>query len=414
MPSTNKTPNIGLNQWAGNEYPKKQDFNDDNLAIDNKIKEIQDSIPGEAPVSSVNTKTGAVVLSASDINTSSGQSVETQLAQKTTILTASGTANAITLDVTLADKGKYSFKAIADSTGAVTINGIPLKKTDGTAVSNLKVNRVYDFYYDATANSVFILAKAEGDATVGDVLAGKVFSNGDESGLVGTMDLSNLIPENIWHDVTINDVTGTIGSHDTKIFSTPGVYSWTPPKWLSAVNVTIKSSQGGAGGGGGSGYTTGGGNGGNGSSGGVTSFGSYFSVSSSGVGLGGEGSRYIGGEGWNSPFYGGGGYVTGGNGALCANAYPYGAGAGAGGGGNGGAAPHDQYYFYGGAGGGGSYPATTSTKTISITGGTPITITVGAGGKGGAGGTAGSGGGYTYYPGQNGVDGSGGKITITW
>ena len=42
MPSENKTPNIGLNQWQGNEYPKRQDFVDDNLLIDTKIKENAD------------------------------------------------------------------------------------------------------------------------------------------------------------------------------------------------------------------------------------------------------------------------------------------------------------------------------------------------------------------------------------
>lgn len=160
-------------------------------ATQQDVQALQQQIDNiEVPVTSVNTKTGAVVLSASDINTSSGQSVETSLAEKTTILTASGTANAITLNVALEDKGKYSFKAVADSTGAVTINGIPLKKTDGTAVSNLKVNKVYDFYYDATANSVFILAKAEGDALVGDVLAGKGFSNINDIGLVGILALT--------------------------------------------------------------------------------------------------------------------------------------------------------------------------------------------------------------------------------
>lgn len=37
MPSINKTNNIGLNQWAGNEYPKRQDFLDDNEIIDCEI-----------------------------------------------------------------------------------------------------------------------------------------------------------------------------------------------------------------------------------------------------------------------------------------------------------------------------------------------------------------------------------------
>lgn len=37
MPSVNKTANIGLNQWQGNEYPKRQDFVDDNIKVDTEI-----------------------------------------------------------------------------------------------------------------------------------------------------------------------------------------------------------------------------------------------------------------------------------------------------------------------------------------------------------------------------------------
>ncbi len=41
MPSKNKTPNIGLNQWQGNEFAKREDFINDNLIIDRKIKDLQ-------------------------------------------------------------------------------------------------------------------------------------------------------------------------------------------------------------------------------------------------------------------------------------------------------------------------------------------------------------------------------------
>nr|DAJ85011.1 MAG TPA: hypothetical protein [Caudoviricetes sp.] len=34
MPSENKTPHYGLNQWQGNEYPMREDFNRDNALID--------------------------------------------------------------------------------------------------------------------------------------------------------------------------------------------------------------------------------------------------------------------------------------------------------------------------------------------------------------------------------------------
>lgn len=44
MPSAVKTPNYGLNQWEGNEYPKRQDFVDDNMAIDAQMKMNTDAV----------------------------------------------------------------------------------------------------------------------------------------------------------------------------------------------------------------------------------------------------------------------------------------------------------------------------------------------------------------------------------
>jgi hypothetical protein len=37
MPSVNKTTNLGLNQWSGNEYPKRLDFVEDNATIDGAV-----------------------------------------------------------------------------------------------------------------------------------------------------------------------------------------------------------------------------------------------------------------------------------------------------------------------------------------------------------------------------------------
>lgn len=39
MASTNKTPNLGLNQWLPSDKPKLQDFNRDNEKIDNAVSE---------------------------------------------------------------------------------------------------------------------------------------------------------------------------------------------------------------------------------------------------------------------------------------------------------------------------------------------------------------------------------------
>ena len=44
MPSSKKTPNIGLNDWTGNEYVKRQDFCDDNNKIDTEIGNLKESI----------------------------------------------------------------------------------------------------------------------------------------------------------------------------------------------------------------------------------------------------------------------------------------------------------------------------------------------------------------------------------
>lgn len=51
MPSLIKTPNIGLNQWTGNESPMRQDFVDDNFKIDDeigKVKELVENISTKA------------------------------------------------------------------------------------------------------------------------------------------------------------------------------------------------------------------------------------------------------------------------------------------------------------------------------------------------------------------------------
>lgn len=44
MPSKNKTTNLGLNQWQGNEYVKRQDFVDDNKLIDDAFGKISEEI----------------------------------------------------------------------------------------------------------------------------------------------------------------------------------------------------------------------------------------------------------------------------------------------------------------------------------------------------------------------------------
>ncbi len=43
MPSTHKTPFLGLNKWLGSDKPKMEDFNTDNQKLDNAIKAHQEN-----------------------------------------------------------------------------------------------------------------------------------------------------------------------------------------------------------------------------------------------------------------------------------------------------------------------------------------------------------------------------------
>ncbi|WP_291578663.1 hypothetical protein [Clostridium sp. UBA6640] len=79
MSSENKTPNLELNQWSGNEYPKRIDFIEDNKKIDEAYKELKDSIKDGGKVSSVNSKIGDVILKAEDIKIAAGITVENKL-----------------------------------------------------------------------------------------------------------------------------------------------------------------------------------------------------------------------------------------------------------------------------------------------------------------------------------------------
>lgn len=79
MPSENKTKNIGLNQWQGNEYVKRQDFVNDNEIIDREIKKLIDNIGDKsslntenktnlvAAINEVLTKFGSIKLEADNV-----------------------------------------------------------------------------------------------------------------------------------------------------------------------------------------------------------------------------------------------------------------------------------------------------------------------------------------------------------
>lgn len=130
--------------------------------------------------------------------------------------TAGGTATAITLTIngTLANGYPITFIASANNSGAATtINNKKLYKPNTTTAPNLIAGKAYTIWYSAAGDSgngcFFIKASAEGNTIASHVLAGDTFSNYSDTGLIGTLDLSNLTANNIRKDVTINGVTGS-------------------------------------------------------------------------------------------------------------------------------------------------------------------------------------------------------------
>jgi hypothetical protein len=65
MPSTNKTPNFGLNQWAGSDRPVRADFNKDNEIIDAELKRLSDLVTA---VKHAMYRVGDIIMSVSATN----------------------------------------------------------------------------------------------------------------------------------------------------------------------------------------------------------------------------------------------------------------------------------------------------------------------------------------------------------
>ena len=121
------------------------------------------------------------------------------------------TGTAITLTMqTLVNGYAKTFIASANNGGvATTINGKTLYKPGTTTSPNIIAGKAYTVWYNSTGDCFFIKASAEGTALATHVLKDKTFSNDNDTGLVGTLDLSNLVTGNIKSGVTINGIAGS-------------------------------------------------------------------------------------------------------------------------------------------------------------------------------------------------------------
>lgn len=103
--------------------------------------------------------------------------------------TAGGTGTTITLPgIELTDGFQTTFViANANSGAATTINTKPLYKPGTTTAPKLVAGKAVTVWYNSAGGCFFIKASAEGTAVAGDVLAGKTFSNDDDTGITGAM-----------------------------------------------------------------------------------------------------------------------------------------------------------------------------------------------------------------------------------
>ncbi len=135
-----------------------------------------------------------VTLAENVLTDEAGGTVASQLASVVKFPTATGTGTAIVISYapfTYTAGQSFTFVASANNSGSATtiaVNGastVSLYKPNTTDTPNIVSGKAYTVWYDGT--DFFLKASAEGDAVAANVLAGKKFSNDDDTGIVGTM-----------------------------------------------------------------------------------------------------------------------------------------------------------------------------------------------------------------------------------
>ncbi|MDU6264199.1 MAG: hypothetical protein E6600_06810 [Anaerocolumna aminovalerica] len=115
--------------------------------------------------------------------------IDTALGNSSKFEKASGTGTAIILNnIVLEDGVSKSFIVSANNNGAATtINGKKLHKPGTAETPNLIAGKAVTVWYNTSKDCFFIKASATGNAVAANVLAGKTFSNDDDSDIVGTI-----------------------------------------------------------------------------------------------------------------------------------------------------------------------------------------------------------------------------------
>lgn len=167
------------------------------------------------------------------------------------IIVASGTGTNILLSIpsitSYLANHKISFVAASNNEGVATtikvnqLESKPLYKPNSTTAPKLVQGKAYEVWYNQVGDCFFLKASAEGNAIASNVLAGKTFSNDDDSGIIGTMTnrgaINSTLPINGTYTIPsgYHDGNGTV----TQSIPTKSAQTYTP----GTVNQTISSGQ---------------------------------------------------------------------------------------------------------------------------------------------------------------------------
>ncbi len=189
MPSEIKTVNLGLSQWKGNEYPKRIDFVNNNVIIDEAIGKLSD----------LETEDKSDLVTA--VNEVRGQ-IENLAAYG--VASGTNTYTAIIAGITALIEGftvRVKFTNANTGASTLTINSLGAKaivKGNGTALSsgNIKVGQICNLAYTGSNFQLLGEGGEYGTATASDVLSGKTIGT-DEGIVTGTMSNRGTVNQNL-------------------------------------------------------------------------------------------------------------------------------------------------------------------------------------------------------------------------
>lgn len=209
MPSQEKTKHLGLNQWQGNEYVKRQDFVDDNQIIDSAVETITEEVEAiqsdiYSPQYSDQKTTVAPVISMK--NTVDGKLKYTLKGRTLTNLVQNGNFK----DGTSGWGGGGGSSTISVSENTLSITGT------GSAMSSY-VDNTSRFSW-SYGKKVFFKARVR--VTNSDVTVATLQLRVSSGSAISQSTISNPI-QNRWYELKgVSEVTTQTGRILTRLFST--------------------------------------------------------------------------------------------------------------------------------------------------------------------------------------------------